>query len=66
LTEREEISLFIFNLNGQLVDQIFHKQPREAGTYTIGYDAGDLGEGMYQLVLKTDKSIYVEKMIVLK
>ncbi len=66
LVEKEEISLLVFNLNGQLVDQIIPTQPLDKGTHTLEYNAQNLEEGMFHLVLKTNTSFLTKKMIVLK
>ncbi len=66
LAEKEEISLLVFNLNGQMVDQIIQNQLMDKGSHTFDYNSQKLEEGMFHLVLKTNKSFHTKKMIILK
>jgi len=66
LTEKEEINLLVFNINGQLMDEIILKQSMDKGFHTVNYDAYKLEEGIFHLVLKTNKAIQIKKMIVIK
>ena len=65
LPEQAEITLRIYDSNGQLIsDSIYKNQP--AGTHQLSYDASQLPSGVYFYRLQTDTSEQTGKMILIR
>lgn len=65
LKETGMVSLKVYNMLGQEVDNIINKH-MSSGSYTVRYDASSLSSGMYIYQLKTVNSTYTQKMILVK
>ena len=70
LPERGEVEVSIYNIRGQKVKQLV-KEEKEPGTHTIIWNGTDsksknVGSGVYFYKVKTENSLQVNKMIMLK
>ncbi|MDQ3021133.1 MAG: T9SS type A sorting domain-containing protein [Bacteroidota bacterium] len=65
LFKKEIYSLRIYNLLGQLVDEIFN-QAMNVGSYQINYDASSLPSGVYVYNLSSNQENLVKYFILLK
>jgi hypothetical protein len=65
LKEAGSVSLKIYNMLGQEVDEII-QQKMNSGFYTIPFDASSLSSGMYMYRLKTNNYTQTKKMILIK
>lgn len=65
LPQREYVKLEVFNSNGQLIETLFEGE-KEAGVYTIEYNASKLASGIYFYRLKTSSESIVKKMHLIK
>lgn len=59
------VSLTIYNLDGQLVEQLVSKE-QPAGDYTLRWDMRKVSTGIYFLRLATEHSQRVQKLVVIK
>ncbi|MCB9250639.1 MAG: T9SS type A sorting domain-containing protein [Ignavibacteriales bacterium] len=66
LNKQENISLKIFNLNGELVANLINKKDFGAGTYRVTFDASNLASGNYIYQLNTATKKLAGKMTFLK
>ncbi|MBT3208904.1 MAG: T9SS type A sorting domain-containing protein [Bacteroidetes bacterium] len=65
LNERSEISINVYNLNGQIVkSEIINNQTK--GNHNYSFDVEDLKSGTYVLILTTENQKYSTKFIVNK
>jgi len=60
------VSLTVFNMLGQEVDNILQQQKMSAGSYSFQYDASALSSGVYIYRLKTMNFDQTQKMILIK
>ena len=65
IPEASHVVLKIYNLLGREKETVLDKQ-LEKGDYKITYTARDMSSGIYFLHLKTDKTVEVNKFILLK
>jgi hypothetical protein len=65
LEKTAEISISIFNLKGQMVDEIFN-EIREPGYHTINWDAGNVSAGIYIIKMEAESFIAMKKCLLLK
>jgi len=65
LPERLNASLTIYNQLGQKVDELFN-DVKEAGSYSINWNASKLSSGTYFYELKTDKFREIKKLLLMK
>jgi hypothetical protein len=63
--ERSNVSLSIFNLLGQKIDDLVNEQ-MEPGTYNVSFNASGLASGVYLYQLRTDEITISRKMQLLK
>jgi len=63
--KRSNVSLSIFNLLGQKIDDLVNEQ-MEPGTYNVSFDASGLASGVYLYQLRTDEITISRKMQLLK
>jgi hypothetical protein len=63
--ERSNVSLSVFNLLGQKIDDLVNEQ-MEPGIYNVSFDASGLASGVYLYQLRTDKIRISRKMQLLK
>ncbi|MBZ0199977.1 MAG: hypothetical protein K8H86_08920, partial [Ignavibacteriaceae bacterium] len=70
LTELAWVSLCVYNINGELVNQIIMGEELLAGRYTYAFNASNLASGLYLFVLRIDgektQFVKVNKMILMK
>ncbi|MCB9250636.1 MAG: T9SS type A sorting domain-containing protein [Ignavibacteriales bacterium] len=66
LNKQENVSLKIFNLNGELVANLINKKDFGAGTYRVTFDASNLASGNYVYQLNTATKKLAGKMTLLK
>ncbi len=65
IPESEKVSLKIFDINGKLV-KILADEFISAGSYSVNWDAGNTGSGIYFCKLIAGKKTITNKMILLK
>ena len=65
LPESDYTELSIYNILGQKIATLFDEQ-KSAGNYNIQFNANHLSSGVYFVVLKQNKLIVKEKIILLK
>jgi hypothetical protein len=65
LPEKQLVSLRVYNMLGELVEELVNG-PREAGSYTITFDASNLSSGIYIYRIQTDNFAENKKMNFLK
>ena len=65
LEQQNEISIAIFNVNGQMVGKIFDGI-KEAGYHTMSWDAGNVSAGMYIIKMETENFVGIKKCLLLK
>lgn len=65
LTKADNVKLIVYNLLGQEI-KILENGYKEAGTYTIEFDASQLESGMYIYKLETGSFSQTRKMILLR
>ncbi len=58
----ENVELSIYNIKGQLVDQLMN-EPRSAGSYRVNWDAQGLSRGIYFVRIRTGEFKQVKKII---
>ncbi len=66
LTEVSEVDLRVYNALGGLVTQLVRLERQAAGTYEFKFEAADLPNGIYFLVLWEGKNRYAKRMVLLK
>jgi len=62
----EIVSLKIYNLNGQLIENLINDHYYDAGFHKLVWDASDYSSGIYLLQLKTSNTIQTEKLLLVK
>lgn len=60
-----QVTLTIFNMNGQIVDQLIN-QKQEPGFYSVQWDARNVSTGVYFYQIKADGFQQVKKMLLIK
>ena len=65
LTKAGSINLSIYNLKGQLIE-ILENGSRDAGKYTVMWDASKQPSGMYFLQMNTDNKTQNQKLMLVK
>ena len=65
LKKQAEISISIYNLNGQMVAEIL-KGIREPGCYSMNWDAANISAGMYIIKMEAGNIIGMKKCLILK
>jgi len=65
LKKQAEISIGIFNLNGQMVGEVFDGI-EEAGYHSMGWDAGNVSAGIYIIKLEAENFFGIKKCLLLK
>ena len=66
LAQTEQVSIQIFDLNGQLIASLLEKEQRDGGLHSLEWNAAGIPTGQYYCVLQTDKDRLVSKLVVLK
>ena len=66
LPEKQEVSLKITNMLGQVVSEPLEKKPYDAGIHNIKFNASDLPNGIYIYSINSEKYNQSRKMIILK
>lgn len=66
LPEDGRYSLYVRNLQGQLVQVFATDDPKPAGTYRLELNAADYEGGLYLLTLQTVKGAVTERFVVVK
>jgi len=66
ITRNSKVSLLIYNLKGQRMDQLVRDRRYSQGTYRLQYHPHDLASGVYLCQLKTDYGVFINKMLLLK
>jgi flagellar hook assembly protein FlgD len=65
LEQKADVSIRIFNLNGQMVTEIF-KGMKEPGYHTVNWDAGNMSAGMYIIKMEAENLVAIKKCLLLK
>jgi len=65
LKKQDEITITIFNLNGQMVTEIF-KGMKEPGYHVFIWDANNVSAGMYIIKMGAGSFVGVKKCLILK
>ena len=65
IPQKEMVSLKIFNSMGELVSELINEE-KEAGSYSVDFDASGLASGMYVYRFQAGTFISNKKMILLK
>lgn len=60
------VSLHIYDLNGQLVEQLMNPTQQIAGDYQIVYQATKRVEGIYIAILQTDDAVLSQRLVLMK
>jgi|GEM_PF-4334068 len=60
-----EVRLIIFDILGREVSTVFNEW-KDAGNYSVSFDAGNLESGVYLYQLITSNAIFTRKMILIK
>ncbi len=66
IPEQSNVSLKIFNLIGEEVATLVNNEFKEAGTYTVTFDASSLASGTYIYSLQAGDQVQSKKMILMK
>ena len=66
LNKKQNVSLSVFNLNGELVSNLVNDSELSAGSYEVTFDASRLASGTYFYKLQTENGSITKKMILLK
>lgn len=65
LSEENEVSLYLYNLSGQLVKTLEISANMQAGVHQLNFRKGDLESGVYIIVLQTDWGVWSTKIAVI-
>lgn len=65
LVRESPVSLQVFDLHGRQVANLLNRRV-PPGSYEISWDASDLPNGMYLLILRTPSSVHTTKMLLSK
>lgn len=65
LSKQEEISIHIFNSNGQLIKKLINNQVISSGKHKILFNKYDLKKGLYLVRLKSYNKIITKRIVVL-
>ncbi len=66
LAEPSNVSLSVFNANGQLVERLADGRPFDAGVHTVAFNGVGLASGVYFYRLETGSFSQMKKMVLLK
>jgi len=66
VTENSVVSLYIYDLNGQLVTELIKGASLEKGSYKVSFDASRLASGMYLYTLQSGERQLTKKMSFIK
>ncbi|MEN0046699.1 MAG: M66 family metalloprotease [Bacteroidota bacterium] len=64
LTQRTNVSLEIYNLNGKKIEQLISNELQNAGDHQLTFDADSYSNGIYVLVLRTSEETMVRRLII--
>jgi hypothetical protein len=62
----ETISLKVFDVLGKEIATLINNEHRNAGTYSLQFDAANLPSGIYFTRLQTEHNVTVKKMLLMK
>ena len=65
LAQTNQVDISIYDINGRLVKQLFKGQQRQ-GYHTLYWQAANAASGVYFVVLRSGKEIYVQKCMKMK
>jgi hypothetical protein len=65
LPKEEQVTLSVFNTNGQLVNQLVNEK-KPAGNHSINFNASGLNSGIYFYTLETGSTKLNKKMLIVK
>jgi hypothetical protein len=65
LPKEEQVTLSVFNTNGQLVNQLVNEK-KPAGNHSINFNASGLNSGIYFYTLETGSTKLSKKMLIVK
>lgn len=66
LASPSEVSLTIYSLTGQKVRTLLNNEFKQAGEYSVPFDAGTLASGIYIYRLRAGDQMFTRKMTLLK
>jgi len=66
LTKPSFVTIKIYNLLGEEKNILLRRTKKEQGTYTLTFNASNLGAGIYYCVLTTDYNVITKKLMVIK
>jgi hypothetical protein len=61
-----QVNFYLFNSNGQLVNNDDNKKFTEQGTHTAYIGIGNLSDGMYNLILQIGNQVISKKVLIVK
>ncbi|WP_020404892.1 PKD domain-containing protein [Gracilimonas tropica] len=64
--ETAEVTLEVFNVLGRKVATLIHRKNKQAGRYTVQFNASDLSSGLYLYRLKTGNTVITKKLTLIK
>jgi len=66
LSEKTEVVVAVFDMDGKVVAQLVSGLVQDAGLYQLDFNAADLPSGLYFVTVKTQNDYHVEKISVIK
>jgi len=66
LSKEQNITLSVYNINGELISDLIKSSNFSSGTYKITFDASKLASGNYFYKLKVGNNMLTKKMTLLK
>ncbi len=65
IPDKQVVTLRVYNILGKLVTGLIHEE-KDAGSYSVTFDASNLSSGIYVYRLETTDFIGLRKMTILK
>ena len=66
LNEPGNVSLTVYSLTGERVQTLINEEFKQAGSYTVPFEASNLASGIYMYRLRAGDQIFTRKMTLLK
>lgn len=66
LNSSELVTLSVYSITGQKVQALVNSEMKQAGSYTVSFDAGTLASGIYIYRLQAGEQTFTRKMTLLK
>ncbi len=65
IKQAEAVKIQIFDISGRLIQTLVDSQ-KQAGRYTVTFDAGSLASGVYLMRMQTESFLKIRKMMLIK